>query len=105
MALRNEFAVQAEAQQQAINELTQQVAALQAAAIDTSALTAMTAERDAVIVERDKWIADNTALRQQMANYLISTDGGQAALKEFKTSLLLGQRAAINAELQQLGIE
>jgi len=53
--------------------------------------------RQAEAVERD-----NAALRQSLANYMLGTDGGQAAMREFKRVALLAAIAAQQAELAKL---
>jgi 3-deoxy-D-manno-octulosonate 8-phosphate phosphatase KdsC-like HAD superfamily phosphatase len=45
---------------------------------------------------------DNANLRQSLANYMLSTDGGQAALREFKALALSASIAAQQAELAKM---
>jgi hypothetical protein len=49
-----------------------------------------------------KHAADNANLRQSLANYMLATDGGQAALKEFKSMALAASIAAQQSELDRL---
>ena len=60
------------------------------------------ADKDAAIAIAEANQRDNANLRQSLANYLLSTDGGQAALNEFKAMALSASIAAQQAELDRL---
>lgn len=49
-----------------------------------------------------QYAQDNANLRQSLANYMLATDGGQAAIKEFRVMALSASIAAQQAELDRL---
>ena len=57
---------------------------------------------DALTVRASKAEADNANLRQSLANYMLATDGGQAAMKEFRKMALIASIAAQQAELAKM---
>ena len=61
-----------------------------------------TADRDAANAIAEANQRDNGNLRQSLANYMLSTDGGQAALKEFRLLALSASIAAQQAELAKM---
>ena len=67
-----------------------------------AALDQAIAERDAANAISEANQRDNANLRQSLANYMLSTDGGRAALKDFKALALSASIAAQQAELDRL---
>ena len=67
-----------------------------------AALERAITERDAATAVAESNQRDNVNLRQSLANYMLSTDGGQAALKEFTLMALSASIAAQQAELDRL---
>lgn len=56
-----------------------------------------------VTAERDKSQADNTSLRQNMANYLTNTEAGKEAIRELKIQSLVNSVNSDIAQLKALG--
>jgi uncharacterized small protein (DUF1192 family) len=89
-----------------ISELEQQLLTVTELREDVARLVAevgaANAARDAATSIAEANQRDNANLRQSLANYMLSTDGGQAALKEFKAMALAASIAAQQAELDRL---
>jgi len=89
-----------------IHELRQQLADLPTLNTtiekQTALLTQATAALNEANAKAEAYEKDNSALRQSLANYMLSTDGGQAALREFAVMALDSQIAALNAERQRI---
>lgn len=58
---------------------------------------------DALTTRANTAEADNGNLRQSLANYMLATDGGKAAMREFRVMALSASIAAQQAELDRLG--
>lgn len=104
LALRAELSDSLSLKQAEIDHLTQQVAnAKQIAAADVAdQLAALTAERDTEKSRADSVAVDNAALRESLAGYLLKTDGGQAAMREFRKMILVSNITSSQAELASL---
>jgi uncharacterized small protein (DUF1192 family) len=89
-----------------ISELEQELIAVTELRADVARLVAEAAiahsARDAANAITEANQRDNANLRQSLASYMLSTDGGQAALKEFKAMALSASIAAQQAELDRL---
>lgn len=57
---------------------------------------------DALTARATKAEADNGNLRQSLANYMLATDGGKAAMQEFRAMALAASIAAQQAELDRM---
>lgn len=57
-----------------------------------------------VTAERDQAQADNTSLRQNMANYLTNTEAGKEAIRELKIQSLVDSVNSDIAQLKALGV-
>lgn len=104
LALRAELSEAIDLKQSEIISLTQQVVNANAIARAEVAeqIATLTAERDAEKSRADAMAADNTALRDSLASYLLKTDGGQAAMREFRKMILTSNIQASQAELAGL---
>lgn len=60
------------------------------------------ADRDKHKSDADSAKNDNQMLRKSLSDYLMSTDGGKAVLKDFSIWLLQSQLEAINKKLAEL---
>lgn len=60
------------------------------------------AECERLRSESDACRNDNLALRKNLSDYLMSTDGGKAALREFNIMLVASQIEAMQARLAEL---
>lgn len=105
LALRAELSEAINGKQAEINELQRQVAEANAAALAQAAdeLGKLRTERDRFSAEATGFRNDNLALRKNLSDYLMSTTGGQAALREFNIMLLRNQGEFVQKKLTELG--
>lgn len=104
LSLRAELSEAINAKQAEIDDMKRQVADA-----DTNAMSQVSQEFEQIKAERDQYQAqatayrnDNQALRKNLAEYLTSTDGGQAALRDFEAMILTAQAGAIQKRLAEL---
>jgi len=102
--LRAELSEALNAKQTEINDLISQVvdANTNAQAQVIEEYNKLKAERDQFLAEATAFRNDNQALRKNLADYLMSTDGGKAALREFNIMVLNAQAEAIQKRLAEL---
>lgn len=99
-ALRAELSEAINVKQAEINALKTQVA--ETMQQSEKEIIALQAERDQLKNEVSVSAKDNASLRKGLADYLMSTDGGQAALRAFNIMLLKNQAEAIQKKLTEL---
>lgn len=102
LTLRAELSEAIDAKQTEINNLTSQLATL--AVENATKLEALQTELDQAKKSATSYQNDNQALRKNLADYLMSTDGGQAALREFNIYILQTQQSTIAKRLAELGV-
>jgi uncharacterized hydantoinase/oxoprolinase family protein len=104
LSLRAELSDAINEKQAEIDDLKTQVANAVSAAMAQvrQDFSALQSDRDRWVNEAEQYKRDNIALRKNLSDYLMSTDGGKAAIRDFNVMVLRAQADAIQKRLAEL---
>lgn len=104
LALRAELSDAINEKQAEIDDLKTQVANAVSAAMAQvrQDFSALQSDRDHWVNEAEQYKRDNIALRKNLSDYLMTTDGGKAAIRDFNIMVLRAQGDVIQKRLAEL---
>lgn len=104
LSLRAELSDAINEKQAEIDDLKTQVANAVSAAMAqvNQDFSTLQSDRDRWANEAEQYKRDNIALRKNLSDYLMSTDGGKAAIRDFNVMVLRAQADAIQKRLAEL---